>query len=55
MVVHRTSGGGELLVAAGREALEEALEDDELTDTLAFLSAAACLTQTHTKDTHELN
>lgn len=42
VVVHVTSGGGELLVAASMEALEEELEDDELTDTLAFLSTASC-------------
>lgn len=35
-----TSGGA----APGSEALDEALEADELTDTLAFLSVAACHT-----------
>lgn len=41
MAALSTSGGVEL-VAAGSEALDEALEADELTDTLAFLSAATC-------------
>lgn len=34
-----TSGGVELVAVAGSEALDEVLEADELTDTLAFLSA----------------
>lgn len=42
MVIHVTSGGGELLDGAGMEVLEEELEDVELTDTLAFLSTASC-------------
>lgn len=41
MVAHSPSGGEELLVAAGREVLEEVLEGDGLTDTLGFISAAA--------------
>lgn len=36
-----TSGGGELLLAAGMEVLDEASEADELTEALGFLSAAA--------------
>lgn len=39
------TSAGELLVSAGRELLEEVLEDDELTDILAFLSAVACKMQ----------
>lgn len=42
MAAISTSGGVELVAVAGSEALDEVLEDDELTDTLAFLSAAAC-------------
>ena len=37
-----TSLDGELVDAAGSEALDEALEADELTDTLGFAAAAAC-------------
>lgn len=34
--------------SAGREVLEEALEADELTDTLGFISAASACPQTNT-------
>lgn len=37
-----TCAAGGSLVAAGSEAVEEALDADELTDTLALLSGAAC-------------
>lgn len=46
VVAQSTSGGEELAVAAGREALEEALEDDELTDTLGFIGGAAAAAAT---------
>lgn len=42
MAALSTSGGAELEAAPSSMVLDELLEVDELTDTLAFLSAAAC-------------
>lgn len=42
MAALSTSGGVELEAAPSNMVLDELLEVDELADTLAFLSAAAC-------------